>query len=598
MNPARNSSVKPGRSRWGWTWWLLKWSTFNLCMILLICYVAFYRPYRKRIGHAALGDIVEVSKREGIPLGVMHSIGKFDHSPLRHLGAYKREHPGVIRILALGDSFTLGAEALPGNDYPSLLAALFKADGFENIEVINAGNNWVGIGQTYRMWTGFLSHFEPDFVLLGPGTFISDREDAFNHTEDVFPGYLHGRYVLDGADVRYLDVLGDANMSDRENQYYSFLPKWQYLRYDRNPPAFLKAFLPAGRVIGNPFYYTSLNRGEEHQQIFERLLRRFESDRPTVFTHMLYQNRSLFSDINSSLQMDALPIYQFPYIRTVVHLSAAGNLAVAQAAYQALTRRAEIGVDLVEIFDVSSKPDATRVPESLDVFSHADLKMGNEVAASFLHTPHDRGFTGAGDHPVVFDKEGIKSLLGFQLTSTNIADEYFLPLQLQLKPGMNVVIDLNIGGVHRRTELGPIQFPNAGISVGSVPCAMLARDPSALNLLYLDGVSVQDQARLVDGDLLVDTQKVAHFARRGANVVLEPLWNDWVFARPTESTFFRVTSIPNHGELRLALSGSASREFPIARFELSTKRLAYRRDAVKRYIRPSRGDAALAELAN
>src|SRR5690606_17228269 len=95
-----------------------------------------------------------------------------------------------------------------------------------------------------------------DFALLGPMTFFSDRDLSFNHGGDNFPYYLHSLLVPDGtADgLKRIDVRGET-YSQRLADYYSFWPKWRYLQYDRQPPPVLRALLPAGQTVDNPFYF-------------------------------------------------------------------------------------------------------------------------------------------------------------------------------------------------------------------------------------------------------------------------------------------------------------------------------------------------------
>src|SRR5262249_37094958 len=152
------------------------------------------------------------------------------------------------------------------SDYPDQLANLLRQAGMK-VEVLNFGNKWYGFGQSFILWDEVGRTYDLDYILLGPATFIPDRDTRFNHTRGASPYYLHSRFVLEGNNLRRLDVIGDT-YRERLDSYYSFFTPWRYIRYDRNVPPFLAAALPAGRDLDNPFYYDRHSEWEEATSIY------------------------------------------------------------------------------------------------------------------------------------------------------------------------------------------------------------------------------------------------------------------------------------------------------------------------------------------
>ncbi len=77
----------------------------------------------------------------------------------------KKKKPGILRIFAVGDSFTWGVGARENETIPYLLEENLKSEGFR-VEVINAGRGHAStIGYYLKLRDIFLS-YEPDLVIL------------------------------------------------------------------------------------------------------------------------------------------------------------------------------------------------------------------------------------------------------------------------------------------------------------------------------------------------------------------------------------------------------------------------------------------------
>ena len=85
---------------------------------------------------------------------------------------YTRERdPQTFRILALGDSFTLGIGVDSEQTYAKVLESMLNRDrpagGPKRFEVVNAGVDAYGTEQEYRYLRELLGRYRPDLVMVG-----------------------------------------------------------------------------------------------------------------------------------------------------------------------------------------------------------------------------------------------------------------------------------------------------------------------------------------------------------------------------------------------------------------------------------------------
>lgn len=103
-----------------------------------------------------------------------------------------RPGPDVLRVAALGDSFTFGGGAGDDESYPAQLERLLQArlvqapSTHTSVEVINAGTPGTGTGEQALWYANWVSGFRPQVVIL---TVISN---------DVDDDLLKRVFVLDG----------------------------------------------------------------------------------------------------------------------------------------------------------------------------------------------------------------------------------------------------------------------------------------------------------------------------------------------------------------------------------------------------------------
>jgi hypothetical protein len=357
--------------------------------------------------------------------------------------------PGSIRIGCFGDSYTYGDEVVDGYDYPAFLQRMFEGRGYQNVQVINFGSQWYGFYQAYQMWEEFGKKYDLDYVLLGPKGFYINRDMTFNHTDEKNIYYVHGKYILKNDSLRPIFPLGGLSYKKRMNSYYSFVPKWRYLRYDRQPPMFLRILVPEGRDLKNPFYYYQGSIDKEMSQIYKRLISKIADETPIVMT--LYNDldrgkvysfmlRNNFSNFKANyLSQNAT----FPYLAILSHNSSFGNKKIAEYMFNSLMEDDNFLNKLKNSFndtvDVYSSNIITEL-KTRGKFNYglplANISTYNKLRFE-INEQKVGVFTEKDSYEVVGDLK-TKSLLCIRSKKMSIMDGDYLPVDLDLDVDMPI----------------------------------------------------------------------------------------------------------------------------------------------------------------
>lgn len=99
--------------------------------------------------------------------------------------------PGVLRVVAVGDSFTFGQGVEVEDSYPALLER--RLGGVREVEVINLGVAGYGVDQQLLMLESRGLRFRPRVVVLGLHT-----PDVFRNTVAYHNGYAKPLFQLQG----------------------------------------------------------------------------------------------------------------------------------------------------------------------------------------------------------------------------------------------------------------------------------------------------------------------------------------------------------------------------------------------------------------
>jgi len=204
------------------------------------------------------------------------------------------------------------------------------------VEVINFGVGGYGFHQTAMLVLALAKSYGLDLILLGPKDFHEERDRGFatfwsaSYTEK--PLLVRARWILEQGRVTLLDPLG-RDSEERFAIYQQFLRPWYYLRYDGHPPPFLRALLPPGRTLENPFFYYPDGWKREVWATWHALMDRIIALRiPTVLLFDRDDLDTLFRDLQGpGFNLCRLCVTNdILFRRPEGHHSALGNQQVAQ----------------------------------------------------------------------------------------------------------------------------------------------------------------------------------------------------------------------------------------------------------------------------
>jgi hypothetical protein len=520
--------------------------------VLLVAYFFFWRPFVAQLRQAPVRSLTPPQHVDAATMRRLGSLRADRSSSFANFSPAKIA--GAVRVCALGDSFTYGDEAADGHDYPALLRDLFIERGASNVEVLNFGNPWYGFHQAFIVWNDIARRFRCDVNLLGPDCFQADRDTTFNHTNLAQPYYLHARYVLDGDDVRLVEVGGETP-EERFDHYFGFVPGWRYLRYDRNPPALLQAIVGFGRTVANPFYYMESLPQAEAAATYEVLLRRLAAeDVQVVLLHTLPEIVDIGRRIGSP-QLVAAQLARgesYPYYAPGGHYSSFGNRLVAQHYYARLT--GEAAVDVVEFRDIAAEPVSPR-PESerlpLSAFDRIELRIANQPAGLLAVAARDPALrVGAVD---ALSGSETAALLGLYAPTASVVDAGFIPLKQATSLQEDVVVRVQCGNESREQNLGAPRWIDGRINVASLQVAGLTFEGGGFAYQgdWPDQHTACDDLRVT---LSLGSTPVLTRARPGWPMLLDPadgtLWN----FRVGEGQYVAAKDFGASGVVTLALN--------------------------------------------
>lgn len=507
---------------------------------------------------------------------VLRRIGHFANRQTSSFVHFDQPKPnGVVRVCALGDSFTHGSEVSETNDYPSLLQRRLDAAHPERFEVLNFGQGWFGFHQTYVLWDEVGRHYGCDVVLIGPAGFYADRDTTFNHSGERNPYYLHARYVLEGEDVRLVEVVG-RTLEERFEAYHALAPDRRYLLYDDKPPAALRAFLPAHWTVDNPFYYRpGSDRKDEARETYRILLRRLARSGPRVLLGGPFALRRLAATIPEIETFAITWPTSFPYRAPRNHFGPLGNDLVARQFAEHLQERVGSGVALLRTTEGDLHADdlGSGPPEPLREASSVEVEIAGETVGHFTTGANHLDRKGSPDALREKDVAGLLLVATpppMEYTdSTSPLDGCFLELPEAPRAGDEVRLETAAGA----SVVGHVRLWHSDVAVGDVslddtdhPRLLLLSEDDSGSFALPDpvattlGSTADGDVRLFVGDDLVAAGPPAKLASR-----LGPCW----VLRANATGFLNVETLPPRGtaELVTRRTDGTERRAGIARWE-------------------------------
>jgi hypothetical protein len=542
-----------------------------------------HHRYFRRLEARHSPDLGRISDQSGLPAAALAAVGDFHvNGDRRDLRSLSRTHAGTTRVAALGDSFVYGDEVTDGLEYPARLRRILESNQITNVEIVNLGSSWYGFAQTVRLWELYGRDLSPDFLLVGPQTLYYERDSTFNHADDYNPYYLHGRYVFEDGALRFIDVLGaELDAHDRFRRYNAFIPPWRYLRYDRNAPAFLRALLPEGRRLVNPFYYWHGSADDERDVLYAALLRKLaESGSQVIVAH---SDKSLAELAGRSdprvIGIHVPHDHRFPRARTNGHYACDGNDRLARVFFDAITGKQESKNPRIAVRISDAASGATRTLERLGTCEvRAD---GRRAAHLFYVRP---GPEDGWDELLDLSAARFPGLLSIHSADDSFLDGYYYPLARPIGDGTEAVLYLTYGEAEREMWRGKVRQLPGGLAISVLAIPGLTSDVRRLRVAA--GALAKDQHASKGGRLVVAGQTVARI-EPGVDRVLElvsPLGR-LSYMRPAENTETDVMSWAASGSIDLVCSGGGRAR--VATYTRETETISWHRaPAVRRLVGP------------
>ena len=453
-------------------WWLVLYPLYLLLWLVSVHYIFFWRPFLEQIRYRDIPPWKDLPVPRHVEPLTMQRLGSLSVDRRDSFVNFSEaKADGMTRVCTFGDSFTYGSEVGDGHDYPSFLQDEFRKNGYDRVEVINFGSGWHGFHQTYVLWDEVGRRFDCDYVLFGPASFQYDRDTTFNHSQLKAPYYLHARYVLDGDDVRLLEVPGGSAYASRFANYFRLLPHWQYLHYDRNLPTLLAA-LPRGRTLPNPFYYFWKSRQTEAVATYERLLRKVAQDAPRVL--LLHENPVVIDAAkrvareNLVAALSYTPSMRFPYRAPEGHYSSFGNLLVARQYFNQLVDAPADKLSVVETRDPpeARAPASADPPQPLSNYDGVEIRAGEKPIGYLLPAVADPHLLGGGSAAILKERN-VAGLLTLKSPSTCWVDATYAEIDFMLHQGDEVVLRAS-DGTAADIGLGVVRMLDPRVNVGAV----------------------------------------------------------------------------------------------------------------------------------
>ena len=521
--------------------------------VLAIVYLVFWRPFVSELEqeNKPSRSVSHIDVKTMELLGWI-SPGKQSH--FVHFETTKSE--GTLRICALGDSNTEGAEVGRRHDYSSYLQRAFEAAGVRNVEVLNFGIGWYGFSQTYVMWDRVARRFGCDFLLVLPYAFWKERDTTFNHTDLRQPYYLHARYILEGGEAKRVDVIGDGH-DERFRHYFRLIPHLQYLRYDRNAMPVLLSIIPRGRRVANWFYYESRSSKEEAFAIYPQLLEMMA--RSGVQIVIGFFGESALEALMSAVPNENVAVIRwpaaswFPYHAPIFHRSAWGHELRARSFFNLLVEGEE---PPLSILTTSAANGGEKEPlgQPLSRFDSITLQLDQEIVGFFV--PLDtRSQEGAIRFRSSLRGSAATALLAIKNRDVNLADACFVPLAERPAAGASIRLRAGWTWEARTQEIGRVEFPAprvniAVVSVDGVGCGR--HGPVFLGKKFGLRPALAGAARYA---IELEGEKILQGAPRDGVIGLSPPGGVLYRLRASGDHFAEVAEIPSTGVFDLVLEG-------------------------------------------
>lgn len=318
-------------------------------MFVLLLFFALYALHQKQVSDLALNQQIDSNfwqqaksiKSDTDILALLKEVGSLSEPRSSSFLLTSKKKPNGIqkRVGVFGDSIAWG-DGVEG-DY-SLGALLQKAFNElypgEGVEVVLFANKWHGLHQAFRIYETLADDFEIDIAVF-LNKYDPIRDLYMNHSTDLQPYYLHGKYILNKKEeLEFVLPTTADEFKERFYEYNSFIPNEAQLFHDARVSGPLRTLERLfGLRFDNPLL-PQIKHDEIWSKTFYAILNRLnKGDRPVVY---LMEDKSAFSKITQAhkeqrflvdrnLAMMYLPTIRNSFFWDFGHLTEAGNSVLA-----------------------------------------------------------------------------------------------------------------------------------------------------------------------------------------------------------------------------------------------------------------------------
>ena len=360
-----------------------------------------------------------------------------------------KKNKNTIRIGAFGNSYTYGSDVDRSKTYPYQLYKIFEGSFFnKKIEVLNFGVRGHSFQEQFFLWEKYAKKYEIDYILLGPKEFFPDRDLTFSQNWDFeLFNYPRERFILSDKNKVKTVSIKQPTLKKRYKKYYTLIPPYISLRYDRRPFQIYELFFPFFRnSIKNPFYYNEMSMEEESAKINIILLEKMRKiynkkifilidDFP--FIDELEMNRKFYKPIEN--------LYNFNYLnfsledkvlyRSFYHYSSLGYELISNYFFHALIGKKKF---IFHIFNCFFEEEVSiKKKYKINLHNITSIRVFfNKKSLLKMNMGIDHGMT-----KFKINKK-VKSFIGFSSKKTNdFGNLIYHSVPIDLKANMKVYVE-------------------------------------------------------------------------------------------------------------------------------------------------------------
>ena len=391
----------------------------------------------------------------------------FPEKRLQHFLRFLPSEKFSLRIGTFGDSHTYGDEVHKTNTYPYQLQELFNQNfADKNIEILNFGVSGHGFQEQFFLLEKYAKAYRLDYILIGPRGLHSSRDVTFRKNwafHKLIPP--KERFILSKNKLKLIQIKG-TSLKERYKKYYSLIPSWSALHYDRRPFQIWEHLFPfLWNNISNPLYHKKIPEDRESSQINKILLQKIQTlyDKKIIF---LTDYKPIFDSYRSEKILYNLNYIKFKrsnFYKVFYHESSFGNEITAKIYFNALIGKKEFSVNIINCHPESYRENSllkqsfkNPIKKRIRKFALFDVKSiqintENRQISSLRRNSSDHYWNKRSASHYIDKKT--RSFIALSNKNYFLDSPAYFPVPFQLKEGMGVYVQ---SGFKEKIKLGSI----------------------------------------------------------------------------------------------------------------------------------------------